>query len=139
MSRNSRKADPNQRRKILALTLVAACLAIVVIAGTLLFLEISRAKQLADRAKAESKATNAPAPPSPTREMPPLPEDPGALVNLGNAMLQRGLFPEATKIYLEAVKKKPDDEELRFNLGFAYTRQKMTNEAIHQYEESLRV
>src|SRR5207244_4336396 len=68
-------------------------------------------------------------------ELPPLPEDPAELVNLGNEMLHRGYVDQAIKIYLETLKKNPEDEEVHFNLGFAYARRGMTNDAIKHYEE----
>jgi len=70
-------------------------------------------------------------------DLPPLPEDPSALVNIGNDLVKRGRVTEAIHVYQEALKKTPDDEEVHFNLGFAYSRLGKTNEAIAAYEQAL--
>jgi Tfp pilus assembly protein PilF len=140
MSQNKRKANPERRRKTVALSVLCVCAVVLVGAMALLWTAPPSKQSAGGRLTSTSNAT----PPASgsvtnTPDLPPLPDDPVQLVNLGNEMLQRGLLPEATKIYLEALKKNSEDEEVHFNLGFAYARQKMTNEAIHHYEESLRV
>src|SRR5689334_10850265 len=72
-------------------------------------------------------------------EMPPLPEDAAALVNIGNELLKKGQLTQAIEVYLKALAKNPDDEEVHFNLGFAYSRQGKTAEAIKEYEEALKI
>src|SRR6476620_8585806 len=47
-------------------------------------------------------------------DLPPLPEDPSALVNIGNDLLKRGRAAEAIRVYQEALKKTPEDEEVHF-------------------------
>src|SRR5262245_22391834 len=119
MSQNKRKADSNQRRNVVAVILFAICLVALLIALIQFFAEKTAPKQ-SSRSQAELKSpteTNKVAAVSdPMREMPPLPEDPVTLVNLGNLMLQRDRLEQAIYIYHQALKKTPDDEELHFNL-----------------------
>lgn len=61
------------------------------------------------------------------------------LLKLGNDFLNLGQPAKAIPYYLQAVQSNAENEEIHFNLGFAYTRVGATNEAIHHYRESLRI
>ena len=141
MSKSSRTAG-NRKPKILPVVLFALCAGVVVAAVVALVANKSEPRgQIAPAplsSSNRSQSTSAPGSKNGLEDT-PLPEDPVQLVNLGNQMLQRGDLTQAMRIYLEALKKNPEDEEVHFNLGFVYARQRMTNEAIHQYEESLRI
>src|SRR6266850_4754717 len=136
MSKNKRKA-PAEHRRTMALGLFFLCAAIAIGAVGLL---LSDKGNLAANSNPQPASTNLiSTPTNRVSELPPLPDDPAKLLNIGNTMLERGYPAEAIRIYLEALKKNPEDEEAHFSLGFAYLRQQMTNEAIKHYEESLRI
>src|SRR5713226_4302408 len=56
-----------------------------------------------------------------------IPEDPVQLLNYGTELLDRGWVNEAITLYSKALQKNPDDEEIHFNLAFAYSRLGKTN------------
>ena len=62
-----------------------------------------------------------------------------ALMNEGNELIQRGDTEGAIQKYRAAMKINPEDEEVHFNLGFAFARQGNTNEAMRCYNEALRI
>ena len=70
--------------------------------------------------------------------LPPM-NDPVELLNFGTELLGRGQTEEAIQMYLQALKLNPEDEEVHFNLGFAYALQGRTDDAIRHYNEALKV
>ena len=67
------------------------------------------------------------------------PNNPRAHNNLGAALLQTGLVPEAIEHYQQALRIKPDYAEVHYNLGIALARLGKAQEAITHYEEALRI
>jgi tetratricopeptide (TPR) repeat protein len=61
------------------------------------------------------------------------------LLNAGNEMLDKGDIDGAIATYLRAMKMNPEDEEVYFNLAFAFAKQGKVNEAIRYYNEALRI
>jgi len=61
------------------------------------------------------------------------------LMNDGNELMYRGDLDGAIQKYRAAMKINPEDEEIHFNLAFAFARQGRTNDAIQSYTEALRI
>lgn len=66
-------------------------------------------------------------------------DDPVQLLNFGTILLGRGRVDEAIEIYLRALKLNGEDEEVHFNLGFAYALQGQKDNAIKHYSEALKI
>src|SRR5436309_15909179 len=115
MSRNNRTTD--RKPHVLPVVVFAICAGVAIAAVVAL---------LSDKSKRQARVAPPPVAGTATAadltapELPPLPDDPVQLVNLGSEMLQRGYLTQATRVYLEALKKNPDDADVHFNLGFAY-------------------
>jgi Tfp pilus assembly protein PilF len=62
-----------------------------------------------------------------------------AKVNNGNKLLAEGKPEEALQVLNEALQMNPEDEDVHYNLGLAYTRLGKYEEAVKQYEEALRI
>src|SRR6266487_3796297 len=61
------------------------------------------------------------------------------LMNEGNELISQGDTQGAIQKYRAAMKINPEDEEVYFNLAFAFARQGNTNEAMRHYTEALRI
>ena len=62
-----------------------------------------------------------------------------ALVVEADRLTGAGDWAGAATVYERAVKMRPEEEELRFNLAYAYMQLKRTNDAIAQYRECVRI
>lgn len=60
-------------------------------------------------------------------------------VNRGADLLAQGKAEEAVTVFTEAMRLKPDDEDVHYNLGLALARLGKLDEAIQQYNEALRL
>jgi Flp pilus assembly protein TadD len=60
-------------------------------------------------------------------------------VNRANELLARGKTDDAIAALNEALLASPNDEDVHYNLGIAFSRKGNTDEAIKHYEEALRV
>lgn len=60
-------------------------------------------------------------------------------VNRANQLLSQGSPAEAVQVLKEALTLNPDDEDIHYNLGLAYTRLGQLDEAVHHYHEALRI
>jgi len=69
----------------------------------------------------------------------PAMDDPVSLLNYGTELLGQGKIDEAIEMYLRALKLNAEDEEVHFNLAYAYARQGRTEAAIKHYSEALKV
>src|ERR1043166_4027682 len=129
MKRSGSKADRDQK-PLWALIVFFLCAMMASAGIVILVRERSRGVKAPFRgtqgtrsAASEPQLTESSRATSQTPEMPPLPEDPAALINIGNELLKKGQVAEAIQVYLKALGKNPNDEEVHFNLGFAYSRQ----------------
>src|SRR2546425_11357528 len=98
MSRNNRTTD--RKPQVLPVVLLALC-AGVAIAAVVALLSGKSKTRTSVAPPPLSSATTVVDPITP--ELPPLPDDPVQLVNLGSEMLQRGYLTQATRVYLEAL------------------------------------
>lgn len=60
-------------------------------------------------------------------------------VNQGNELLSQGKTEEAITVLTEALRLKPDDEDVHYDLALALARQGRVADAIQHYEEALRL
>jgi len=60
-------------------------------------------------------------------------------INRANELLTQGKPAEAVQVLTEAMQLSPNDEDVHYNLGLAYTRLGKLDEAIRQYNEALRI
>ncbi len=59
------------------------------------------------------------------------------LVTRGNELLRQGQFAEAAKVYEEAGRLTPQDEDVHYNLGIAFARLGRQEEAVASYRRAL--
>ena len=59
--------------------------------------------------------------------------------NLGNALFEKGRFPDAVAAYHRVLALETASSEARFNLGVAYEKWGKTAEAIREYDEAVRL
>lgn len=60
-----------------------------------------------------------------------------SLVTRGNELLRQGQFAEAAKVYEEAKRLTPEDEDVHYNLGIAFARMGRQEEAVASYRRAL--
>jgi tetratricopeptide (TPR) repeat protein len=61
------------------------------------------------------------------------------LQNAANELLAAGKIADAVRLYEQAAKDSPDDEEIHFSLGYAYAKAGRIPDAIRSYERALEV
>jgi tetratricopeptide (TPR) repeat protein len=66
-------------------------------------------------------------------------EDKAQAMTWGTEFLLRGHLSNGVAFYERALQLDPEDEEVHFNLAYAYSRQHRTNDAIHHYSEALKI
>jgi tetratricopeptide (TPR) repeat protein len=66
-------------------------------------------------------------------------EDKAQAMTLGTELLMHGYLSNGVAFYERALQLDPEDEEVHFNLAYAYSRQARTNDAIHHYSEALKI
>jgi len=67
------------------------------------------------------------------------PQNAGARNNLGNALADQGMLPEAMAQYEEALRLVPDYDDPQYNLGNALARSGRLQEAVEHYRTAMRV
>ncbi len=64
-------------------------------------------------------------------------EQAAALVTQGNDLLRQGQFEAAAKVYEDAKRLTPEDEDVHYNLGIAFARLGREDEAVAAYRRAL--
>src|SRR4030095_660582 len=80
-----------------------------------------------------------PSTPAATNLTPSAMDDPVKVLNYGTELLSQGKVDEAIAMYQRALKLNAEDEEVHFNLGYAYAMQGRTEDAIKHYAEALKI
>ena len=88
---------------------------------------------------ADSNESATPTPLPPQRRTREHQEEVARKLNQANQLLAQGQPAEAVQVLTEAVQLNPDDEDVRYDLGLAFTRLSKLDEAIQQYREALRI
>ena len=66
-------------------------------------------------------------------------DDAAQVLNFGNQLVKEGKARAAIEVYKRVLQLTPDDEEVHFSLGYAYSRNNQLDEAVREYNESLRL